>query len=101
MIVIAAVHNSREGAIPGFSCADRHGRQPALSGFEGDDIVTTEGIVMSRIDDTASVPARAERERSLLSRRSVVQGAASAGAAGVAGAALLHDRVAARPQPTR
>ncbi len=45
---------------------------------------------MSRIDDTASVPADAERERPLLSRRSVLQGAASAGAAGVAAAALVN-----------
>src|SRR5689334_15836138 len=89
MIGIAAVCNSHEGAIPGFR-ANRHDRQPALSGFEGDDIVTTEGIVMSRIDDTASVPARAERERSPLSRRSVLQGAAGAGAAGVAAAALMN-----------
>jgi hypothetical protein len=42
---------------------------------------------MSRIDDTASAPARAGRERSLLSRRSVLQGA---GAAGVAAAALVN-----------
>jgi len=45
---------------------------------------------MSRIDDTASVPARAERERPLPSRRSVLQGAVSAGAAGVAAAALIN-----------
>jgi hypothetical protein len=45
---------------------------------------------MSRIDDTASAPVRAERKRSLLSRRSVLQGAASAGAAGVAAAALVN-----------
>jgi len=44
---------------------------------------------MSRIDDTASAPVSAEREGSLLSRRSVLQGAASAGAAGVAAAALV------------
>ena len=43
---------------------------------------------MSRIDDTASAPVSAEREGSLLSRRSVLQGAATAGAAGVAAAAL-------------
>ncbi len=46
---------------------------------------------MSRIDDTASVPARAERERPLPSRRSVLQGAASAGAAGVAAVALMNS----------
>ena len=45
---------------------------------------------MSRIDDTALVPARAERDRSLLSRRSVLQGAVSAGAAGVAATALIN-----------
>ncbi len=44
---------------------------------------------MSRIDDTAPVPARAGRDRSLLSRRSVLQGAVSAGAAGVAATALI------------
>lgn len=45
---------------------------------------------MSRIDDTASVPARAERQRSPLSRRSVLQGAVRAGAAGAAAAALMN-----------
>jgi hypothetical protein len=45
---------------------------------------------MSRIDDSASAPVRAERQRLLLSRRSVLQGAASAGAAGVAAAALVN-----------
>jgi hypothetical protein len=45
---------------------------------------------MSRIDDSASAPVRAERKRLLLSRRSVLQGAASAGAAGVAAAALVN-----------
>ena len=55
---------------------------------------------MSRIDDTASVPARAERERSLLSRRSVLQAAASAGAAGVAAAALMNAGVPAAAEAT-
>jgi hypothetical protein len=45
---------------------------------------------MSRIDDSASAPVRAERKRLLLSRRSVLRGAASAGAAGVAAAALVN-----------
>jgi len=45
---------------------------------------------MSRIDDTVSVPACAEREQSPLSRRSVLRGAASAGGAGVAAAALMN-----------
>lgn len=62
---------------------------------------------MSSIDDTTSVPARAERERSVLSRRSVLQGAASAGAAGVAAAALMNGglpaaaEVMAPPRPVR
>ena len=62
---------------------------------------------MSRIDDTASVPARAERERSVLSRRLVLQGAASAGAAGVAAAALMNGGLPAAaeamapPRPVR
>lgn len=46
---------------------------------------------MSLIDDTASVPARVEPERSLPSRRSVLRGAASAGAAGVAAVALIDS----------
>ena len=45
---------------------------------------------MSGIDDSASVPAGAGRERSLPSRRSVLQGVAGAGAAGVAAAALMN-----------
>lgn len=89
MILIAALRNSHEGATSGF--LRRPAREPASPewGSRGRHR-HPEGIVMSRIDDTASAPARAGRERSLLSRRSVLQGAASAGAAGVAAATLVN-----------
>src|SRR5258708_16678842 len=89
MILIAALRNSHEGATSSFQ--RRPAREPASPewGSRGRHR-HPEGIVMSRIDDTASAPARAGRERSLLSPRSVLQGAASAGAARVAPATPLN-----------
>jgi hypothetical protein len=100
MILIAAVNNSRGGVI--LKVLRRPVRQEASPDGDsrGTGIVTMEGIVMSRIDDSASVPARAGRERSPLSRRSVLQGAVSAGAAGVAAAAFINSGLPAAADAT-